>query len=228
MISTNSRRRRYPERTDAHARRRWALSVCTTRWRKLHVANVRRWRSGMVLSGPFQKFYTNCICLAWPGQSSLNNTVANVYTRARDMHGFLILTTVIIQVNLHVHGLYYWTSSSATAIIFLGKPSWYLHTMCSDQYFLGQRPSAPLIKFVPYSSLARHHPDVVQQQLEEDTRTNRIEDSLQLFTNICSSQLLKKASLILLLNKVHPSGYSFIICFSSRVGWSTTEEATKW
>lgn len=40
------------------------------------------------------------------------------------------------------------------------------------------------------------------QQLEEDTRTNRIEDSLQLFTNICSSQLLKKASLILLLNKV--------------------------
>ncbi|THU78227.1 G-alpha-domain-containing protein [Dendrothele bispora CBS 962.96] len=40
------------------------------------------------------------------------------------------------------------------------------------------------------------------QYLEEDPRTNRIDDSLQLFTAICSNQLLKKAHLVLMLNKV--------------------------
>ncbi|KAJ8507892.1 hypothetical protein ONZ45_g9787 [Pleurotus djamor] len=40
------------------------------------------------------------------------------------------------------------------------------------------------------------------QFLEEDLRTNRIEDSLQLFTAICSNQLLKSTHLVLLLNKV--------------------------
>jgi len=39
------------------------------------------------------------------------------------------------------------------------------------------------------------------QYLEEDTRTNRIDDSLQLFTAICSNELLKSAHLVLLLNK---------------------------
>jgi len=39
------------------------------------------------------------------------------------------------------------------------------------------------------------------QYLEEDPKVNRIEDSLQLFTAICSSSLLKKAHLVLLLNK---------------------------
>ncbi|KAK7448786.1 hypothetical protein VKT23_013516 [Stygiomarasmius scandens] len=39
------------------------------------------------------------------------------------------------------------------------------------------------------------------QYLEEDPRTNRIDDSLQLFTAICSNQLLKKAHLVLMLNK---------------------------
>ncbi|EGO25997.1 hypothetical protein SERLADRAFT_466917 [Serpula lacrymans var. lacrymans S7.9] len=39
------------------------------------------------------------------------------------------------------------------------------------------------------------------QYLEEDTRTNRIDDSLQLFTAICSNKLLKNSHLVLLLNK---------------------------
>lgn len=39
------------------------------------------------------------------------------------------------------------------------------------------------------------------QYLEEDPRTNRIDDSLQLFTVICSNKLLKNTHLVLLLNK---------------------------
>ncbi|KAI0346526.1 G-protein alpha subunit [Trametopsis cervina] len=39
------------------------------------------------------------------------------------------------------------------------------------------------------------------QYLEEDPRTNRIDDSLQLFTHICSHKLLKNAHLVLFLNK---------------------------
>ncbi|KAF8802720.1 G-alpha-domain-containing protein [Phlegmacium glaucopus] len=40
------------------------------------------------------------------------------------------------------------------------------------------------------------------QYLEEDPKTNRIDDSLQLFTSICSNKLLKGAHLVLLLNKI--------------------------
>ncbi|KAF9000413.1 guanine nucleotide binding protein, alpha subunit [Cyathus striatus] len=40
------------------------------------------------------------------------------------------------------------------------------------------------------------------QGLEEDPRTNRIEDSLQLWSGICENGLLKSAHLVLLLNKV--------------------------
>ncbi|KAI0272166.1 G-alpha-domain-containing protein [Russula aff. rugulosa BPL654] len=39
------------------------------------------------------------------------------------------------------------------------------------------------------------------QYLDEDPRTNRIDDSLQLFTTICSNQLLKNLHLVLFLNK---------------------------
>ncbi|KAF5340882.1 hypothetical protein D9758_012178 [Tetrapyrgos nigripes] len=39
------------------------------------------------------------------------------------------------------------------------------------------------------------------QYLEEDPRTNRIDDSLQLFTQICSNPLLKSVHLVLFLNK---------------------------
>jgi len=39
------------------------------------------------------------------------------------------------------------------------------------------------------------------QYLEEDPKTNRIDDSLQLFNSICSNKLLVKAHLVLLLNK---------------------------
>ena len=43
------------------------------------------------------------------------------------------------------------------------------------------------------------------QYLEEDPRTNRIDDSLQLFTAICSNKLLGNAALVLMLNKVRPA-----------------------
>ncbi|EDQ98792.1 Galpha13 [Laccaria bicolor S238N-H82] len=39
------------------------------------------------------------------------------------------------------------------------------------------------------------------QYLEEDPRTNKIDDSLQLFTQICSNALLKNVHLVLFLNK---------------------------
>jgi len=39
------------------------------------------------------------------------------------------------------------------------------------------------------------------QYLDEDARINRIDDSLQLFTTICSNPLLKKVHLVLFLNK---------------------------
>ncbi|KAH8806758.1 guanine nucleotide binding protein, alpha subunit [Flagelloscypha sp. PMI_526] len=39
------------------------------------------------------------------------------------------------------------------------------------------------------------------QYLDEDSKINRIDDSLQLFTAICSNKLLEKAHLVLLLNK---------------------------
>ena len=41
----------------------------------------------------------------------------------------------------------------------------------------------------------------MDQYLEEDPRTNRIDDSLQLFTAICTNKLLKHSSLVLMLNK---------------------------
>ncbi|KAF5313437.1 hypothetical protein D9611_008484 [Ephemerocybe angulata] len=42
---------------------------------------------------------------------------------------------------------------------------------------------------------------VFDQRLEEDSRVNRLEDSILLWTSICSSKLLSKTQLILFLNK---------------------------
>ena len=42
---------------------------------------------------------------------------------------------------------------------------------------------------------------VFDQQLEEDYNVNRLEDSITLWTSICSSKLLAKTQLILFLNK---------------------------
>ncbi|KAI0049883.1 G-protein alpha subunit [Auriscalpium vulgare] len=39
------------------------------------------------------------------------------------------------------------------------------------------------------------------QYLEEDPRTNRIDDSLQLFTSVCTNKLLRNSTLVLMLNK---------------------------
>lgn len=66
----------------------------------------------------------------------------------------------------------------------------------------GQRPSwipffddaTAIIFLAPISAF--------DQYLEEDPRVNRIDDSLQLWTLVCTNKLLAKAALILLLNKV--------------------------
>ena len=48
--------------------------------------------------------------------------------------------------------------------------------------------------------------DGFEQYLDEDPRTNRIDDSLQLFTSICSNRLLKNIHLVLFLSK-HLQGF---------------------
>lgn len=65
----------------------------------------------------------------------------------------------------------------------------------------GQRPS-----WVPYFEDATAviflaPMSAFDQYLEEDPRTNRIDDSLQLFTAVCQNKLLAKAALVLMLNK---------------------------
>lgn len=109
---------------------------------------------------------------------------------------------------------------------------WYHHIQAYIDVYLpsshqclwsGLYPNHPL--FLP---MCGQYSDMVQQQLEEDPRTNRIEDSLQLFTDICSSKLLRNASLILLLNKVN-FGHAFfcIIRCLWPAGWSAQEETAE-
>ena len=63
---------------------------------------------------------------------------------------------------------------------------------------------ARLVLLTRYVSLAEHVLCSISctgiQYLEEDPRTNRIDDSLQLFTQICSNQLLKRVHLVLFLS----------------------------
>jgi len=48
----------------------------------------------------------------------------------------------------------------------------------------------------------KEHPvSAFDQYLDEDPQVNRIDDSVQLFTQICSNKLLKKVHLVLFLNK---------------------------
>ncbi|KAH9923106.1 guanine nucleotide binding protein, alpha subunit [Amylocystis lapponica] len=69
------------------------------------------------------------------------------------------------------------------------------------------------------------------QYLEEDPRTNRIDDSLQLFTTICSNKLLQKATLVLtdLLKKKIQAGVKvrkYISSFGDRP--NTYEEVSEY
>jgi hypothetical protein len=57
------------------------------------------------------------------------------------------------------------------------------------------------------------------QYLEEDFRTNRIDDSLQLWTHVVSNPLLKKAHLVLLLNKVRCHSLYFTWLGSHLLSW---------
>lgn len=65
------------------------------------------------------------------------------------------------------------------------------------------RQSAHLIRCVRSGIQLLSHVDAPYfgQYLEEDPRTNRIDDSLQLFTAICSNQLLKNIHLVLFLSR---------------------------
>ncbi|KAG6902511.1 hypothetical protein C0995_015703 [Termitomyces sp. Mi166 len=69
----------------------------------------------------------------------------------------------------------------ATAIIFLGKQT------SASSFIKADFFSAPISAF--------------DQYLDEDPKTNRIDDSLQMFNAICSNKLLVGAHLVLLLNK---------------------------
>ena len=60
------------------------------------------------------------------------------------------------------------------------------------------------------------HVQLPYQYLEEDPKTNRIDDSLQLFGAICSNSLLKDAHLVLLLNKVRAIQFFPISCPSQK------------
>lgn len=75
-----------------------------------------------------------------------------------------------------------------------------------SRLFFPSRPR-PCNRHHPSSSLARAiiflaPISAFDQYLEEDPKTNRIDDSLQLFTQIVSNKLLAKAALVLMLNKV--------------------------
>ncbi|KAJ7067128.1 guanine nucleotide-binding protein [Mycena amicta] len=60
------------------------------------------------------------------------------------------------------------------------------------------------------------------QYLEEDPRTNRIDDSLQLFTQVCSNALLKSVHLVLFLNKTDLLNYCIRILINFLISSSIT------
>ncbi|ELU40052.1 G-alpha domain-containing protein [Rhizoctonia solani AG-1 IA] len=80
----------------------------------------------------------------------------------------------------------------ATAIVFLARK-------CPTRVLL-------------FTSVIEPHPtrlaiSAYDQYLEEDARTNRIDDSLQLWTQITSSPILKEVHLVLFLNKREACGW---------------------
>ena len=63
-------------------------------------------------------------------------------------------------------------------------------------------PVSAFDQVTPRSHITRFAtPNTFSQYLEEDPRVNRIDDSLQLFTQICSNALLKNVHLVLFLSK---------------------------
>jgi hypothetical protein len=85
----------------------------------------------------------------------------------------------------------------ANAIIFVAPVSAFdqVRVSFSDAYFL--TGFIFLISILIFAVLLISH---FIQYLEEDPRTNRIDDSLQLFTQICSNALLKNVHLVLFLS----------------------------
>lgn len=97
---------------------------------------------------------------------------------------------VLPLIALIVHGLKFWPIRFRTST----RPT------PSSSLLL----SAPLTKCVLCGSISAPLLTCVQY-LEEDPRTNRIDDSLQLFTQVCSNALLKSVHLVLFLSAyLHP------------------------
>jgi hypothetical protein len=59
----------------------------------------------------------------------------------------------------------------------------------------------PSVIYVQLSSVIVSPVSVFDQQLEEDPRVNRLDDSIILWAAICTSRLLARTQLILFLNK---------------------------
>ncbi|KAJ7678734.1 guanine nucleotide binding protein, alpha subunit [Mycena rosella] len=95
-------------------------------------------------------------------------------------------TVGVIEHSLKVNtvgGSYIWKIYDVGGTVNIQRPAW-----CS--YF---EDINALIFLAPISAF--------DQYLEDDPLTNRIHDSLQLLTSICTNKLLKNAQLVLLLNK---------------------------
>lgn len=109
--------------------------------------------------------------------------------------GFLPTNSDILNVRLQTLGV-----MEHTFTINIGALSydWKLYDVGGAR---GQRPAwipyfddaTAIIFLAPISAF--------DQYLEEDPKTNRIDDSLQLFTAVCSNKLLKDAQIVLMLNK---------------------------
>ena len=103
------------------------------------------------------------------------------------MHGHLTSTMVLYFKSSQLSRLKHLLClTTARAIIFLAPISAF------DQVFF----------FATSTSKPSFTETYAYQYLDEDPRTNRIDDSLQIFSQICGNKLLKSAHLILMLNKV--------------------------
>jgi len=83
------------------------------------------------------------------------------------------------------------------ALVVKGIPGCHILTMPMQSFLL--LPLVPLTRYV-LPLILQNYAHRSSQYLDEDPRTNRIDDSLQLFTQICSNALLKNVHLVLFLS----------------------------
>lgn len=90
----------------------------------------------------------------------------------------------------------------ANAIIFVAPVSAFDQVGRASLFHFIRRSYHSIFVLHDLHSLSNSHTNTHPrtQYLEEDPRTNRIDDSLQLFTQICSNALLKSVHLVLFLS----------------------------